>query len=536
MRSSDAISISGMRRTWRPPVACYRLLASLLAVSSLTTLVLLSRCGNITDWGGGESEPVAETSTLHIDLLERNNNRNLPPYYNTTATTYSRKDIPTQNGGVVQEIESIMTNLDKCLSAANLTEYFTRKNLLYRARHNAEYLLTTLRKLVPTSFSSRYNSPCWETNLNLSYCNISSRPPCPIPAIRGQLESLKYLHLNYILESDMVSALTGKYPQGLSSPLVCLPKVFLAGFPKCGSSYLFCLLERLVAGSGGGSLAKEPHFWVPRGPFKFNHQSPHRATSIVPYLLNFLPTIEAELKLEFSLPIDASPNLLFQWKLYRHNEGIVNYCLVPSVLPEILPHSKFIVVMRNPADMLYSAFWYSCSDLNVNLSHDRKLRMPHEFHEKVQKKIQIFENCTRFMPVDKCMENIFRKLNNSLDYCGRIRLEIGFYFLHIRKWLAVFPQEQFLFLRTEDFSRNITTTISEFLGISKELLGARKSSQRRSFFEGEFCHNVQTRYNYHQDPRLQMKSETRKILSDLYRPYNKALATLLRDDRYLWVD
>ena len=540
-----------MRTLRRPPVACFRLLVSLVAVTALTALVLQSRCGDFADRGhvrvreSGVAVTFPTTRSLHE--RRRINNRNLPStnaYYSTTTapTTYSRKhSLTPPSTGLVQEVVNdksqvnVMSNLDKCLSAANLTEYFIRKNLLYKAQRNAEYFISTLRQFVPTSFSSRYSSPCWKNNFNLSYCNSSSHPPCPIPAIKGHLGSHKYLILRYHLESDIESALATKYPRGLSSPLVCLPKVFLAGFPKCGSSYLYCLLEGLVAGSGG-SLTKEPHFWAPRGPFSLNQQSPHRPDSLVSYILNFLPTIEAEEKSEFSLPIDASPNLMFQWRLYRHYEGVVNYCLTPSVLPEILPNSKFIVLMRNPVDMLYSAFWYSCSDLNVDLSDARKLRMPHEFHEKVQLKMEIFENCTRFVPVDKCMENIFRKLDESLNYCGRIRLEIGFYFLHIRKWLAVVPREQFLFLRTEDFDRDgaakLTKTISDFLGINKETVGAREGSQH----EGGLCNNVQTRYNYHRNPHLQMRSDTRKLLSDLYRPYNRALASLLGDDRYLWMD
>ena len=541
-------------RTFRSLTARFRLLVSLLAVSALTTLLLQSRCGDLVNWRlvRARENGAAETSTppvTHRDLRHRNS----PPVneydsptasstnYNPTRTTYSRKQssVSMQKRILLVEndaVSRVMTNLDKCLSAANLTEYFIRKNFLFKARRNAEYFITTLREVVPSAFSSNYSSPCWKMNLTVSYCNSSSLPSCPLPAIKSNLGSHKYINLQYLLESDLTSALTTRYPQGVSYPLVCLPKVFLAGFPKCGSSYLFCMLEALLAGAGGG-IAKEPHFWVPRGPFELQHQSPHRLTSLVPYLLNFLPTIEAELNSEFSLPIDASPNLLFQWNLYRHGEGVVNYCLAPAVLPEILPHSKFIVVMRNPVDMLYSAFWYSCSDLNVNLREERKLRMPHEFHEKVQKKIQIFENCTQFAPVDKCMENVFRKLEESLDYCGRIRLEIGFYFLHIRKWLAVVPREQFLFLRTEDFdvgTTNITKRISNFLGLSVETPGTKKYDFQRRNLEGDFCSNVQTRYDYHRDPRLKMRSDTRKILSDLYRPYNRALATLLNDSRYLW--
>ena len=437
---------------------------------------------------------------------------------------------------VEDEVSLVMANLDSCLSASNLTEYFTRNNLLSKARNNAEHFITTLRQVVPRSFHSNYSSPCWHTRLYLSHCNSSSGRSCPVPAVRGRLGTLNYVHLNYLLESRLASELKTRYPQGLTSNLVCLPKVFLAGFPKCGSSYLFCLLEKLSAGAGGG-LAKEPHFWVPRGPFGA-HQSPHLSTNLVPYLLNFLPTVDAELELRFSLPIDASPNLLFQWKLYKRNEGLVNYCLTPSVLPVILPDTKFVVVMRNPVDMLYSAFWYSCSDMNIRLGDRHTLRMPHEFHEKVLRKIEIFRNCTRSSPVDKCMEDVFRKLGESVHYCGRIRLEIGFYFLHIRKWLAVVPRQQFLFLATEHLDRDkdeLVGGVSKFLGLSNTHLNPL-GEETEHRFGSSFCENVQTRYDYHRDSRLRMREDTRKILSDFYAPYNRELAALLHDDRFLWTE
>ncbi len=42
--------------------------------------------------------------------------------------------------------------------------------------------------------------------------------------------------------------------------------------------------------------------------------------------------------------------------------------------------------------------------------------------------------------------------------------------------------------------------------------------------------------NKNSDKYQKMKPETRKLLSDFYAPYNKKLAQLLGDDRWLWQD
>ena len=532
------------KRRWlrRPKFA---VLASLFLLFSLATLLLLSRTGEAFDdrpVKPRESAPQATRPQVYLG----------PPFSprGTSSSELPKRKILAGKRGPLQattatvddaepvkdEISRVMANLDRCLGAANLTEYFIQHNLIANARQNAENFINTLRRVVPTSFNSTYSSPCWETTLTMIHCDSTSG--CPVPAIRGRLGSLlTYINLKYALESHLAGSLASRYPQGLSTELVCMPRFFLAGFPKCGSSYLFCLLEQLSLGVGGGQLVKEPHFWVPRGPFG-DHQTPHSFRSLVPYLLNFLPTIEAEIESRLSFSIDASPNLLFQWRMYRRDEGLVNYCLTPSVLPVVLPDSKFIVVMRNPVDMLYSAFWYSCSDMNIHLDEKRKVGMPHEFHEKVLKKIQMFENCTRIVPVDKCVESAFRKLDISLQSCGRIRLEIGFYFLHIRKWLAVFPPEHFLFIAIEDLGRDkakLVKRISDFIGLTSVRLDTLRSSLKPNF-GSDFCNNVQTRYDYHHDPRLKMKEQTRNILSDFFKPYNQKLATLLHDDKFLWTE
>ena len=192
--------------------------------------------------------------------------------------------------------------------------------------------------------------------------------------------------------------------------------------------------------------------------------------------------------------------------------------------------------MKNPVDMLYSAFWFSCSDHNINLSQIAQLAMPDLFHRKILKEIDIFEVCVRNAPIDKCMEDIVEKVEMSSKYCGRIRLEMGFFYLHIRKWLAVVPRERFLFLTLEELKsqeENVESRIIDFLDIPVER-GSEHCSSNTTTRKHDLCNNVQTRYDYHHDPLLRMRNDTRHILSAFYEPYNRRLATLLHDEKYLW--
>ena len=424
-----------------------------------------------------------------------------------------------------QEIQQVLHNLDVCLSTANLTHYFIQNKWLSAARSNAEQFITTLRRNIPVVFNSSYRSACWKVDFDMNHCN---RPACQMPATRGHLGSESYTVFNGVPGGVFSKVLTNMYPKGLTSTMVCMPKVFIAGFPKCGTTYLFCLIEGLY-GNREYSLVKEPYFWVPRASFH-SHQTPYEPSELIPYLLNFMPATESESRNRFSVAIDASPNLFFRWRQNSADGGLVNYCLAPAVLPQVLPDSKFIVILREPVDMLYSTFWFSCSDLGIKLTQQRMLGMPDEFHDKVLKKIKIFENCAKDSPVDKCTEDVSEKLYES---CGRVRLEKGFYHLHIRKWLALFPREQFLFIIAEDLKAEkeiVGERILEFLGPNLHSGATQRVASRGS----SFCGNVQKYYNYHSDPRLWMRNDTRQILTAFFKPYNRQLAILLQDNRFLW--
>ena len=101
-----------------------------------------------------------------------------------------------------------------------------------------------------------------------------------------------------------------------------------------------------------------------------------------------------------------------------------NYCLLPSLIPVILPDSKYFVVMRNPITMLYSAFWFSCTIQDLKVVNSVKYQGPDIFHERIIKKITMFNNCKdQGIHLDKCVNMVGADLYTPvLPKCGRTRL------------------------------------------------------------------------------------------------------------------
>jgi hypothetical protein len=101
-------------------------------------------------------------------------------------------------------------------------------------------------------------------------------------------------------------------------------------------------------------------------------------------------------------------------------------------IAEVVPDAKLIVVMRQPTDRLYSAYW-----------HELKMR----------RAIYSFERYLQFEPI--------RVLESSL------------YEKHIRKYLERFERRQMHFIVSEDFYENPEERIGElfrFLGVSEQIV------------------------------------------------------------------
>jgi hypothetical protein len=116
-------------------------------------------------------------------------------------------------------------------------------------------------------------------------------------------------------------------------------------------------------------------------------------------------------------------------------------------------------------------------------------------------------------------------LQRGCGYIGR-RLDIGMYYVHLHKWMQFYPQENFLFLKTEEMRKDpgqMMAQITEFLGV--EQISDQYAKQWLSIEA-----NVQENYR----KRFKMKPETEQLLNDFYKPYNMLLANMTGSEHFLW--
>ena len=154
------------------------------------------------------------------------------------------------------------------------------------------------------------------------------------------------------------------------------------------------------------------------------------------------------------------------------------------------PNMKIIIILRNPVDRAYSQY-----HLSVRQTAERR-----SFEDVVE------ENMNRLNKESHEHYEIKPKFSAKEDNY----LKKGLYALQLRYWLKIFPRENILIVSTEEFESNqqiIYNKIFEFLNISKFEVKNTKKMQKGNY------------------PPI--KSETRNLLLDYFRPHNHELFELI---------
>ena len=135
-------------------------------------------------------------------------------------------------------------------------------------------------------------------------------------------------------------------------------------------------------------------------------------------------------------------------------EGTPYYCfhpLVPERIKADLPAAKLILLLRNPVDRAHS--------------HYQMIRKQGRIGDQSFEEVLDIEEQT----LDRETERILKDPNHSSEH-HRIYslLRRGRYYEQIAHWFSLFPREQFLILRSEDFFQNPKDALGrvfEFLAI-----------------------------------------------------------------------
>ncbi|XP_067676202.1 carbohydrate sulfotransferase 15-like [Haliotis asinina] len=198
------------------------------------------------------------------------------------------------------------------------------------------------------------------------------------------------------------------------------------------------------------------------------------------------------------------------WPKIPQNAGLEKpVVLTPHLMRHVYTDPKFILILRNPTDRLYSDYM-----MMGGLSAA-------DFHEAVTGDIQIEENCMKNHTVEQCLY--------SLDIARRLRTRIflGCYSVFMREWLKVFPREQFLILRTEDHDQDPKAQLTKVfnylnLNYTEEWITSianipHKRVSKKKILKGS------------------MLEKTRVLLDRFYSRYKKDMADILQDKRFLWL-
>ena len=166
----------------------------------------------------------------------------------------------------------------------------------------------------------------------------------------------------------------------------------------------------------------------------------------------------------------------------------------PQRMFKLLPDVKLIVLLRNPVDRAVSHYHH-----NRRMS---KQREPLPFEKAIAKESERLKLEKEKLISDENYRSLFHRYYSYL--------ERGVYIEQLERWMSIFPREQFLILKSEDFYENPDVTLQEvfeFLGLSN--------------------YQVANKKKYNQLPYEPRAPKIRSTLSEYFQPYNTRLEEYL---------
>ena len=250
----------------------------------------------------------------------------------------------------------------------------------------------------------------------------------------------------------------------------CLPRLLIIGTQKAGTTFL------------GAMLNQHPNLTTPRYEI---HYFDKKKTP--PTAAEYRTLFDCE---DGQVSFDKTPMYLF-----------CRGC--PKKVKEVVPHARFVVLLRQPIARFVSSVKMDCSAYRL-----RNLEVLNNMNIK---DIREAENCV-----------YAKTLPDAIRLCPWkvSRLARGCYAESLLNWFNYFPRDQFLILNFEDLVRDpqrVGNQILEHIGLS-----------------ANFTFPLQTAYN-HQRPKplrsecsnLHVGNKTRAMMEGFYHPCMRRLEDLL---------
>ena len=249
-----------------------------------------------------------------------------------------------------------------------------------------------------------------------------------------------------------------------------LPTFLIIGAAKCGTSSLYDYLMQHPC--VGGSLTKQLHFF-----------DRYYDRQISWYKVCF-PFVWRKFLIE-----------KIKHKNFATGEATAHYMTHPLAAKrahDIIPNAKIIVMLRNPVDRAYSHYQMEKANNNEGLS----------FEEAIENEPERIRGE---------FEEMLRNENNSgRNYPHRAYIKSGEYLDQIKLWTELFPKENFMFIKSEEFNKNPSMVYNEvlkFLGLHPFELKKYEKIRKREYEK--------------------MNPKTRKNLIEYFKPHNQILSKFL---------
>ena len=247
----------------------------------------------------------------------------------------------------------------------------------------------------------------------------------------------------------------------------CLPDFLVIGAMKCGSTSIYDSVKlhpQIIPG-----YKKAAHYFdlnYPKGEAWYRAHFP----------------LQSEKDASSKLSGESSPYYIF-------------HPLAAERAAALVPDARLIALLRNPTSRAYSHYQHMLRTGRESLSFEEALDKEPERLSGIEEKIIADPN----YPM---------AAHRNFSYVGR-----GMYADQLERWFKVFPRQQFLILRSEDFFKNPAQAcqqIYRFLDLPEWDPGFYDNSNPGKY-----------------DP---MNPETRKRLDAFFRPHNQRLYEMVGVD------
>ncbi|MGB7059600.1 MAG: sulfotransferase domain-containing protein [Geitlerinemataceae cyanobacterium] len=228
-------------------------------------------------------------------------------------------------------------------------------------------------------------------------------------------------------------------------------------------------------------------------------------TSLYNYMIQhpkILPAIRKEIGISGHKPYQKSLELYLSHfppipsqEDFLTGEAGTGYFITPVAqkVKSLFPNVKIIVIFRNPVERFISEY-------NHHVKHGQEKR---SIEEIISSQIEILSEDIQQVILENKIKN--------WEILSPGYLVTGLYIYFLKRWMSVFPREQFLILQSENFFVNPQNTLKFVFDFLK-----LQDYQLANY----------TKYNTGNN-KASISENDRRLLSDFFRPYNYQLEDYL---------